>query len=329
MTYETFIEIVKKTGKVKLCDAMQLIEELYRQAGYAEDAIDEYNRIYDLFDLVLQQSVFLGDLDDYHNIAVVCARQDEYDIACSFLEKGLEKYPYGIDLLADYLKYALQCEKKDGCADVYQKLLTKKNEWNWRAYLFSVDYLISLSDMDCVNRDDEITKLIHEFQDNIPDDENAYMLEAQFLSKKHVNDNNGKSRYIEILSYVTSEESPVKRTPKCDLKLADYYYNNGMDIEKAIYYLERCKKNSVETQLSVNRNYVYLLLALCQITKYYNETDSIDDIEALAMDVYKNYHIACLDKTDTRINSCKNLIESFVRETKVAYPYDDNIDNDI
>lgn len=334
MTYETFLAIVEKTKRVKLNDAMYAVEELYRQASASEDAVEEYCKIYDLFDLLLQQPMFIGNSDDYHNLAVVCAKQDDFDAACRFLDVGLKKHPYCIDLLADYLNYGMQCDKKEICNDMYDKLISKKSDWNWRAYRFAIDYLISLSDVDCVNRDEEIFSLITEFQNKLPDDEDAYLIQAEFLSKKCENEkkeNESEPAFVSILVYATSDKSPVRRTPKCDLRLADYYYNNGSDIEKAIQLLERCKKNSVEVQPSVNRSYVYLLSALCRMTQFYSNSinDSWEEIERLAMDVYKNYHIASLNRMDMRVHNCRNLIESFVRETGIPYPYDDGINNDI
>lgn len=332
MNYETFLSIVEKTKRVKLSDAMCVIEELYRQAVILEDAIEEYCKIYDLFDLLLQQQVLIGNSDDYHNIAVVCAKQDDFDAACRFLEAGLKKYPYCVDLLADYLNYGMQCSKKDICDSMYSKLILKKSDWNWRAYKFTIDYLIGLSDVDCVNRDEEIFSLIAEFQNKLPDNEDAYLIKAEFMSKKcEKEENDSEPVFVSILTYATSDKSPVRRTPKCDLRLADYYYNNGSNIEKAIQLLERCKKNSIEVQPSVNRSYVYLLSALCRMTQFYSnlKKDSQENIEKLAMEVYKNYHIASLNRIDTRVYNCRNLIESFVRETSIPYPYDDGINNDL
>lgn len=334
MTYETFLAIMERTKKVKLSEAEQVIEELYRQTSFADDTIDEYCKLYDLFDLILQQPMLIGDSDDYHNLAVSCARKNDYDAACRFLDEGLKEYPYCIDLLADYLNYGMQCGKKEICCEIYDRLKSKKFDWNWRAYKFSIDYLMELSDIDCINRDDEIYSLIKEFQEKLPDDEDAYLVEAEFLRRKGANekkDLDDTPTFVSVLTYVISDESPVKRTPKCDLRLADYYYENGWNIEKAIELLERCKKDSVEVQLSVNRSYVYLLSALCRMTQYYNNSscDNLATIEKLAMDVYKNYHIASLNRTDTRVYNCRYLIESFVRETGVPYPYDDGVNNDI
>ena len=332
MTYNTFMTLVERTGRVKISEAISVLEDLYQQASNLDDAIDEYCRIHDLIDMMFYQKSFIGDSDDYHNIAVVCAKRDDYDAACRFLKQGLKNYPYNIDLLADYLKYGMKCGLIEECQEAFLRLNTRKSRWNWRAYKFAIDYLIELTSMDLTDRSQTIEELISDFQKYLPDEEDAYLVEAEYLQDINAcNDEEDASRstYVSILQFATSEKSPVKRTPKCDLKLADYYYENGTNIEKAIELLERCKKDSVEIQRSVNRNYVYLLLALCKMTQYYELKDkiSIEDLELLVGSVYHHYHIAALGMSDSRVRDCKKLIESFIRETRVPYPYDDGVDN--
>lgn len=334
MTYNTFLAIIEKTSRVKIGDAIKVLEDLYQQAITSEDSIDEYCKIYDLIDIIFRQTIFIGDGDDYHNIAVICAKQDDYDAACRFLDCGLRQYPYNIDLLADYLKYGMKCNLYSQCEKVYENLIAKKDNWNWRAYRFAIDYLIDLSDMDLLERDQEIRTLIADFQTNLPDEEDAYLVEAEYLQNRNMSkcrEDTEKHTFASVLQFATSDKCPVKRTPKCDLNLADFYYNNGTNIEKALELLERCKKDSVEIQRSVNRNYVYLLSALCKMTQYYdsNIKTSPESEEELIGSIYQDYHIAALGMTDSRVRDCKKLIESFVRETKVPYPYDDAVDNAI
>lgn len=332
MTLDTFLAVTNKTARVKISDARLVLENLYQQADGSDDAIDEYYKIYDLIDFIFQQKTFIGDGDDYHNIAVVCAKQEDYDTACRFLDYGLQYYSYNVDLLADYLKYGMKCNKKEECQRAYQSLSTRKTHWNWRAYKFAIDYLLELSDIDSIDRSDTIVALITDFQTCLPDEEDAYLVEAEYLQSKKVNNCQGSQHtFVSVLQYATSDSSPVRRTPKCDLMLADYYYTNGTNIEKAIELLERCKKDSVEVQRSVNRNYVYLLSALCKMTQYYDKKEQLDsdDAQSLIYNIYHDYHIAALGVNDSRVYDCKKLIESFIRETKVPYPYDDAIENTI
>lgn len=334
MTYNTFLAIIEKTARVKLCDAINVLELLYTQAASSEDAIDEYYKIYDLIDLLFQNNSFVGDNDDYHNIAVVCAKQDDYDSACRFLEQGLQQYPFDVDLLADYLKYGMKCNRVNQCEDMYKKLCARKEDWNWRAYRFSIDYLEDLINIDSINRDEKITDLIAEFQETLPTEEDAYLIEAEYMLRKKRSRGDiapNDHSFISILQFVTSDKSPVRRTPKCDLKLANYYYTNGTNIARSIELLARCKKDSVEIQRSVNRCYVFLLSALCKMNQYYDVkgTAEKENLEMMINEIYDDFHVAALDINDSRVRDCRKLIESFVRETKVPYPFDDGVVNAI
>ena len=92
------------------------------------------------------------------------------------------------------------------------------------------------------------------------------------------------------------------------------------------------QKDSVETQITINREYVYLLSSLCYITKYYEMINIGNykkiDIEKTIKAAYHNYHIAALNMFDLRVKESKKIIESIVRETGIAYPFDDSIEND-
>ena len=332
MTFETLMAIIEKTSKVKLRDTIDVVEELYHQSAIDEDSIDSYIKLYDLFDLVLQQPLWEGTESDFHNLSVTCARQDDYDAACRFLDMGLIHYPYSIDLLSDYLNYGMSCGRKEQCEMFFSRLQERRNAWNWRAYHFSITFLLESAAVAPSVSPEDILDLIHDFQKKLPTCEESYIDEAEFLNSFSEFETDGRT-FLSVLEYATSDACPIKRTPKCDLKLADYYYDIGKDLVKASQLLERCKRNSVESQLSVNRNYVYLLSSLCKMTQYY---DTIKDgnsrkvlpgeteKEKLVLEIYEDYHVAALKRSDSRVQSCKNLIEAFIRETSVPYPYDDD-----
>lgn len=336
MTYETLVAVIEKAKKVKLKDLIGVIEELYRETEIMNDSIDSYFKLYDLCELVLQQPLLEGSDSDFHNLTVTCARQDDYDMACRFLDKGLLQYPCSIDLLSDYLNYGMNCGRYEQSKKAYYLLLKQRNIWNWRAYHFSISYLMESMSIDLTDNTKDIQDMISDFQKKLPMHEESYMDEAEFLSR-FSNCETSERTFLSVLEYATSDNCPVQRTPKCDLKLADYYYNSGKNLDKARALLDRCKRNSIEPQLSVNRNYVYLLSALCKMSQYYDllakETSpkvlpQECEKEKMVLDVYEDYHIAALKISDSRVQSCKGLIEAFIRETGITYPYeDDGIEN--
>lgn len=332
MTFETLTAIIKKTNKAKLRDVNSVIGDLYRQTETEGDSIDSYFKLYDLFDLVLQQPLLEGTESDFHNLTVTCARQDDYNTACRILDKGLVQYPYSVDLLSDYLAYGMSCGRNEQCVTIYSRLLERRSAWNWRAYHFAISYLTESASVDSSICPKDILLLIREFQEKLPACEESYIDEAEFLNtfSEHITE---ERTFLSVLEYATSDKCPVQRTPKCDLKLADYYYDIGKNLAKASQLLERCKRNSVEPQPSVNRNYVYLLSALCKMSQYYdiigNENSpkilpQESEKEKLVLAVYDDYHVAALKRSDSRVQSCKSLIEAFIRETGVPYAYDED-----
>lgn len=332
MTYHTFMAKIDRTSRVKISEAIDLLEKMLLDANQQEtDAIDDYCKIYDIVDILFEKDIFEGNASDFHNIAVVFARNDEYEIACNFLDRGLREFPHDMDLLADYLNYGMECSRKEECSNAYSKLITLPN-WNWRAYQFAIEYLISLSSIDGKERDREIWMKIREYKEKLPEKEEAYLLEADFFHKRgKVNPSADKQSFVDILNYVTSDNSFIKCTPKCDLRLADFYFESGTNNDRTIELLERCLHNSVEIQKSISRNYVYLLLSLCYIRKWYLSTKNEDDElekEVFVKSAYKYYHIAITTQRDSRVLNCKDMIEAVIQESGIAYPYDDGVQND-
>lgn len=337
MMYETLVAIIQRTSRAKLKDTMSVAEELYHQIESETDSIDSYCKLYDLFDLVLQQPLLEGSESDFHNLAVTCSRQDDYTSACCFLDRGLEQYPYSLDLLSDYLSYGMSCGRVEACEKAYNILKQRHNAWNWRAYHFSIRYLLGCMSINQSITRTEIMELITEFQKKLPKCEEAYIDHAEFLFAFPECETDNYT-FETVLKYATSDECPIQRTPKCDLRLADFYYNAGKNLTKANDLIERCKRNSIETQPSVNRQYVYLLSSLCKMSQYYDSVrhdKSCDrfgndtEKEEMVLQIYEDYHIAASGTMDPRVHGCKGIIEAFICETKIPYPYDDDIDNNM
>lgn len=57
---------------------------------------------------LLRQPQISGSADAWHNLCVVLAQCDLYNLACITLERGLDFYPKSVDLLADYLQYGME-----------------------------------------------------------------------------------------------------------------------------------------------------------------------------------------------------------------------------
>ena len=329
MTSETLRAQIERTGRVKMRDLIQVIDMLFYYSHAESDSIAYLSEKDELIALACSQELFEGNMEDFHNLSVELAREDDFFNACQVLEKGLERYAFSVDLLADYLSYGMKCGRESYCSELYNRLSNIKHLWNWRAYQFSIDYLKECQKNNPHPESNEIQVLINEFVSRMPDHEESYLEKAEYL--KDIEQPADGESFLSVLEYATSDACPIQRTPKCDLTLADYYYSVGADLNKTLALIERCKRNSVEAQMSVNRNYVYLLSSLCGISSFYDAFG--DDISTgieeeseqwnHVMKVYNDYHVATTGEQDSRVKKCKDIILAFSRETNVPYPYDD------
>ena len=95
---------------------------------------------------LLRQPQISGSADAWHNLCVVLAQCDLYNLACITLERGLDFYPKSVDLLADYLQYGMECGQGERCKAVCKTLVKiPKFFWTWRGYRFLIGYETQLS----------------------------------------------------------------------------------------------------------------------------------------------------------------------------------------
>lgn len=278
---------------------------------------------YRIADSSLQKEEFIGTSMDFHNVGVECARRNAEDLACDYLERGLNKYPTSVDLLADYIKYGMVCDRLDRCKEYYNVLAEiPKNNWNWRAFRFSIDYL--MTELDRANRGNEIKQaaltLSGEFRQYLPHDENGYLAQAE-IHKKF----NERELEIAILEEAISK---IAKAPKSLLRLADIYYSDGR-LEEALNLLQRCEKDSLEPQMGVNQGYLYYLDGLCKSNILMTELDREDQVDRekirnKVVKIYDNMKIArkiLKDEHNGLIDEWKFIITLLEIKTKIEYPY--------
>ncbi|MCH5274840.1 MAG: hypothetical protein J1E65_03285 [Lachnospiraceae bacterium] len=340
MNYETIINICERTGRVTLEHVQEVLERLYAETEETGDAIEQYCKIDTLIEQVFTAKTLIGNSSSYHNVAVVLARNEAFDYACDILELGIKKSATSVDLLADYLNYGCRCNRQEKCDAFFAELCARQDTWNWRAYQFAINYLLEIENYGSKCDVHKINDLVKAFLTEIPEREEAYLSKAEWLKKMPQSERIslwGEETYESVLKDVTDGKYRLKRTPKCDLNLADYYYSMGINFMESFNLLERCKKDSIEIQASINRTYVYLLSALCKMSIYYEKVKDYDskragdnsELQAIAHDVYEQFHFASLDASDLYVRNCRQLIELFVCETEEPYPYGDGIENRI
>jgi hypothetical protein len=122
MDYRILIDTMVEMHRANVSQTHGVIKTLFRSAKeesgqYASyEFLDDdelincneykyYSAIYKVVNTFLEQSRFIGVADDFHNLAVEFANNEEQDVACRILEIGIKCFPDNVDLLADYLAY--------------------------------------------------------------------------------------------------------------------------------------------------------------------------------------------------------------------------------
>lgn len=267
-----------------------------------------------------------GTAGDFHNLAVRLSKEKQlYNLACEVLEKGLEmpQYSRDVDLLADYIFYGIKCGKEKQCAYYYSVLCTiPKKRWKWRAFSFSIDYLLQVAERIESNEDLDIAvndmhELANEYIHNFPLDEGGYIVKADIYDFV-----NQQDEMEDIL--VKGLELP--RAPKCSLRLADIAFEKGKYSE-ARKYLKHAKVTGIGTESHISINYVYYLDLMCMICDLTPQEVSPEAVHAL----YKQYAEAktIMDgdaSTQDLLNILDRQIELF--GVRTSYKYDPTIFED-
>lgn len=333
--YDRLISVAENRKIIELSDLQTLLPQLLDnneksrdEYGYYNFAESNDNRIKELSILLQNQEISIeGNANDYHNLAVECARNEKLGFACTIIGRGLQNhsYAYNVDLLADMIRYQLDGGHVEACETPYQELKELNLVlWNWRAYSFSLDYLLAKwkAEKGSPTIKSEIMRLADRFIKKLGDDpkyaDQAYfdraMVERECGSKKTATE-------IEIL------KKPMDsgyHAPKCALRLADIYFES-QKYDDAIKMLQICAKNVFSPQPDINGGYSFLLTALTKATMLFDdhEKDKKEYDEDRINEIYKDFRTALkgLDKQDVYAKTAHSAIN--VIETQSGVKYDE------
>lgn len=329
LNYYVYKQIVKETKQCDLTTAYQIAEQCVAQKElwYTETVLEENPLMHfrELFKMVTDEAVEIdGDADDYHNFATLYAKNRFNDFACRILDRGLKEYPKSTDLLADYLQYGVSCKRFDGCNRYYKRLKEiSKNRWTWRAYVFSIDYMLVSQQQNLVEVPrNEINLLAAEFVERRNTDEQALFTQSKV--------------YHEYGEFNAEEDTLQKAlnehivAPKSALRLSDIHFERG-EYNKAIPLLNRAIANATQPQPPINVSYCYLLLALCKIAPLLNDKEdslnpiSTDDeyIEKRTAEIFEHAHAAIQmgGLNDNLTQNLRQMIRLLELRFKVKNPY--------
>lgn len=141
---------------------------------------------------IVSGSDITGSANDYHNIIQDFFRAGDYYAAKTVADKGLESFPYNVDLLANAIRASAYLADFESC-QLYEATARSigLQSWNWRLFVFLIDaYKCRL---DVVGPDfdlrDEVYKKAHkiadEYLEHFPLDDRAYNAKAELYLLKN------------------------------------------------------------------------------------------------------------------------------------------------
>lgn len=225
-----------------------------------------------------------GNSADYHNLAVELARQNYYDQACEVIGKGLQFFPYDIDLLSDALAYIHTFNNAHEMAERSIKTLESigRNGWNWRTFTFYIDYLNGLEPSD--ENKNKALDLIKDYKKLLPDEERAYMAEYETF-RKYGEIKNAE----EALEYA---EENFDMTAQCSLILSEIYRRKG-EYDKAYFSATRAIQSQAEDQPSSHTGAAFANRAFALDAKIFNKRLKGQEVEqSMITDAIADYKMA-------------------------------------
>jgi len=279
-----------------------------------EDDSEAREKLHLIIEDLQSQDRAIGNADDFHNYVTELVRRDEYDLACDVLEVGMKAFPYNVDLIADFIKYGVNCQRIEEVKNL-QKVLLKipKKRWTWRGFSFYVDYLQYLLEQPCSEKamektEQEMLDIIAEYKKYFPYSEEPYITEAEMHKKASEPD---LEEEVLMLALNT-----VKVAPKCSLRYADILFDRGR-YKEARPIISRAKKDSTTTQASVSDGYIYYLSALCTIALVSEEEREYtrDEVEG----IYNDFNLALKDfnRNQSFVKVIKSKTNMLVSRTNV------------
>ena len=319
LTYNTLMDSVSIENILDLSDASQAVQVLMH-ATDDEEYITDYSesskkKMRDIARLFLKEELDIhGDSDDYHNLAVDYSSLRMFSCACMIIERGLNHFQASVDLLADLIEYSTKSGQMDKAEKTYKKLLKVRRQlWNWRAYVFSIQYL-----------NEKVKTLTQKAIDKVKSEVLALSEEFVQYSMKHseIKDiaYHARSQVSSVYGGEDSEEKVLlavyeKDTsiaPRCALRLAQIYFEREK-FEDSIKYLNKVLPGLSKPQPSFNSAYAYMLRAMCNTSVLlckYPEGDLAENREQI-LAIYKDFDTS---RSIGQLNSAyEEAIESTIK----------------
>ena len=288
------------------------------------DSIEKWNNLKELCEIACSEQAN-GDADDYHNLAVIFARLNQFKFAVDVLDKGLEVHKFSDDLLADKIMYGIEGGFLRKSGDAYNRIMKlDRSIWKWRAYSFVISYCIEKAkglpagEAFTAFRSQAIAlanDFIHYAEARSP----ASMDRAYYKKAEVARFFGCDEKETDILK---AGFGAVNLAPQCSLALAEDAFEQGK-YDEALPYVKKCIIASKRVQPDINPSYANLLYALIKAQQLLNNVQDRDyslhqgEIE----EIYTFLHIA-VDAYDAS-KSIAKVVEQTIRAMKIQTGIED------
>lgn len=337
--YDELVQIAQEENLISISDVENVVEDIIFHSNLEEEVFGDFDyansprkKLRDIAKMFVDSDYeVIGSPNDYHNLAVSYAKLDLYDGACKILQRGVKEVPYSVDLLADLVRYGISGGQFNLCEEPYTTLSKiPKSRWNWRAFSFSIDYLLEKAnymthDYDLQMLKQQALELANQFIEGEQSDQ-AYFDKSTILLAFGSNESTSETEE----SILELGLKNVTEAPKCALRLADIQFEKGM-YSDAIQNLQRCSVNVFKPQPDINGSYAFLLRGLSNASLLFSGGQKCDysNISSEINSIYKDFHTALNNGlNETYERAARSAIKIIASQTDIEYPYTDETSSD-
>ena len=292
------------------------ISEINRSAKYNEDNPHAREALFEAVSGILYQERQIGSADDFHNFACLLGGHGFDGLACDILDRGLERFPMNVDLLADYLLYGIDCERWEQCKIHSQTLDSiPKDDWTWRGFVFGIGYTKKLRDNFATTNElrkafkKRISDLSRAYKKYLPYEEGGYRETALLQSK----DPNATLRLLnEALMSDTLGACATCAFEKAQILFKQKRYKEALEA------IGRSLEDSInETQGGLKEYYLYFLSGLCKYAILFKKIkDKSDIFTDEVLDIYSDFDKSLSDLGDNEKEKIQIRTKNLIKSTK-------------
>ncbi len=258
-----------------LCDIQGQLAQGARYREVARRVVDPDNDIY-------------GTPDEFFNLVNLYLTAGDFSYAYDLCKRALDMYPHDIDLLSSTLRAAVGCARFDLCEAVIEIMRTIPMKfWNWRAFLFLIDFYKTYLCACKVDKIDEVLEqglqVARDYQRMLPLDERGYDSEAELLLfANRVEEAQAVLERAIFGTVATPDGAAVSLVaPACCVTMLDRVLGQSTDYRLIVRVAQRGVRNTAQEQPSANIGYFMYREALALDAQVCDARDDQDGFRNL------------------------------------------------